>query len=135
MADPDLVRIQRRALEAANGGDFDAMLAAFLPDAVWTSVDLGVTAEGRAAIRVFLGDWIGTFDDFALEIEEGVDLGSGITLAVVLQSGRLTGSDARVQWRFGAVGTWMDGMVAVVTTYSDLDEARAVAKRLAASGG
>ena len=61
-------------------------------------------------------------------------LGSGITFAVVIQRGRLAGSDGRLEWRFGAVGTWIDGAVADVGD-SDVDEARAAAERLAEERG
>jgi hypothetical protein len=44
-------------------------------------------------------------------------------------------NDGRVEWRFAAVGTWIVGLVVNVWTYSDIDEARATAERLAAKRG
>jgi hypothetical protein len=45
------------------------------------------------------------------------------------------GLDFDAMWRFAAVGTWADGLVSRVTTYSDLDDARAAAKRLSEERG
>jgi ketosteroid isomerase-like protein len=36
---PDLVELVRESVEAVNRGDFDAMLNALLPDAVWTAAE------------------------------------------------------------------------------------------------
>jgi hypothetical protein len=64
-----------------------------------------------------------------------LDLGSGVTIAVVGQTGRLAGSSSVVGLRYAAVAVWVDGAIVRITNYSDIDEGRAAAERLAAGGG
>jgi ketosteroid isomerase-like protein len=128
----DLVELMRGAYEASSRREFDAMMSVYGPDSVWDVAPLGLGVySGEVAIRGFFEDWIGTFEEFEIEAEEIVELGGGITLAVVLQGGRPIGSDGHVQWRFAAVSEWVNGLAERTTNYADIDEARAAAERLA----
>ena len=75
---PDLVDLTRRAYEAANRRDFDAMMSVFGPDSV-CNLQLG-TFEGLAAIRSFFEGWRDTYEDYEAEAEDVVDLGNGVVL-------------------------------------------------------
>ena len=66
-----------------------------------------------------------------LHAEEIRDLGDGVTFAVILQRGRVVGSSGSVQLRYASVAEWIDGLIVHNTTYTDIDEARAAAERLA----
>lgn len=129
---PDLVELARRLYDAGNVRDLDAVISFWGPDPVldMSSVGLGVY-EGRATIRGFLEDWIDTYEDFEIDAEEVQDLGHGVTFAVVLQKGRLAGSSAHVQARYGSVGVWAERLAVRITNYADIDEARAAAESLA----
>jgi len=70
-----------------------------------------------------------------LEAEETLDLGQGVGFRVLIQKGRPIGSSGEVQLRYAAVGVWDDGKLARITNYSDIDEARAAAERLAEERG
>jgi ketosteroid isomerase-like protein len=129
---PDLVELVRETVEAGGRGDLDALLAFYAPDAVWDMSNVGMGEfEGLAAIRGFLEDWLGSYEEMQWEAEEIRDLGNGITLAVVLQTGRPVGSTGEVQVRSAGVSTWTDGLVERVTNYADIDEGRSAAERLA----
>ena len=91
--------------------------------------------EGREAIRGLFEDWLGAYEDLEQVIEEFRDLGSGMTLVVLLQRARLNGSTAWVELRYAMVLIWSDGLILRVTTYLDIDEARAAAERLDAERG
>ena len=94
----------------------------------------GFRYEGRAAIRDFLDDWFGSYAELRMEVEESVVLDDGVVLAVVTQEGRPAGVDGRVHVREGWALCWSaDGLLARLMTYTDIDEARAAAGRLAAS--
>jgi hypothetical protein len=54
---------------------------------------------------------------------------------MALQSGRPVGSDGRVQWRYAGLTTWVDGVAVRTTNYTDIDEARVAAERLARERG
>jgi ketosteroid isomerase-like protein len=135
---PDLEELARQARDAVSRRDFDAVVVIFAPDAVFDTAaagGLGGVHEGREAIRDFLEDWIGSFEDFEEVVEEFGDLGNGVTFGVVLQRGRPKGTSGFVEWRFGAVAIWRDGLIERFANYADLDEARAAAERLARERG
>jgi hypothetical protein len=67
--------------------------------------------------------------------EEFCDLGNGVTLTVWRQKGRPLDSIGWVQIRFAGVSIWADGLIERLTTYTDIDEARAAAERLAEERG
>jgi ketosteroid isomerase-like protein len=133
---PELVDLVRHAYEASSHGNYDAMMSVYSPDAIWdmTPVGLGVY-RGYGAIRGFIEDWIGSFSEFEVDPEEILDLGSGVTLAVVVQAGRPAASAGRVEWRYAQVSEWVDGVAAKSTNYLDIDEARAAAERLVQERG
>jgi ketosteroid isomerase-like protein len=129
---PDLVGRWRSSFEAVDRGDVEAALGIWAPDGVWDISPMGLGVyEGLAATRGFFEDWLGNYDEFRIEVEQMIDLGNGVTLAVVVQRGRPVGSDGEVQLRYAAVALWAEGLIVRVTNYGDPDEARAAAERLA----
>jgi ketosteroid isomerase-like protein len=132
----DLVELSRRLEKAVNVGDLDAMLSFFAPDAVWEGQPgLGATFEGMAAIRGFLEDWFASYEELRFEQEEVLDLGNGVVFAVAIQKARLVSSSGDVRQRSGVVALWAEGLIERITNYSDIDQARAAAERLAESRG
>jgi ketosteroid isomerase-like protein len=135
---PDLVELTRRSVQPVNVRDYDAGMRFLAPDAV---LDLSVTAlgtyEGHAAIRALFEEWVSVYDDLQFEFEEVHDLGNGVAFAVAVQNARLAGSTGLVQGRLGTVVVWRDGLIKRITTYpySDIDQARAAAERLAQERG
>ena len=114
------MELLHRTLEAANRRDFEAMAGYFAPDGVWDTTPLGMGVfEGHEAIRTFMADWIGAYEDYTVKAEEVHDLG-GVTFALLLQQGRPSGSR---------------GLAERSTQYTDIDEARAAAERLAQERG
>jgi ketosteroid isomerase-like protein len=133
---PDLEEISRKNFEALNRGDIDAATSVFRPDAVFDASALGLgTYEGLAAIRKRLEEWMGSFEDFEIVSEEFRDLGNGVTLSVHLQKGRPLGSIGFLERRSAAIRIWTDGLIERITLYTDIDEARAAAERLAQEWG
>jgi uncharacterized protein (TIGR02246 family) len=129
---PDLVELVGRAFEAANRRNLDAVASSFAEDATFDGrVD---TLEGRAAIRSFLEEWFGSYEELEFGLEEVRDLGKGIVFAVVIQNGRPVGSAGHLRQSEGWVFVWARGLIARLTTY-DIDEARAAAERLAEERG
>ena len=127
-ATPDLVELVRKQFEALNRRDLDGVMSRVAEDGV---LDGRVNrVEGRAAIRGFLDEWFGAYEELDYELEEVSDLGGGVVFAVAIQDGRLVGSDGRVRQREGWVYLWVGDLIARLTT-SEVDEARAAAERLA----
>jgi ketosteroid isomerase-like protein len=129
---PDLVELTRRAVEAAERGDWDAVMSVFAPHAVWdmSPQRLGIF-EGRPAIRGFLEDWWRAYEELAVEVDEVLDFGNGVGMRVITQRGRLAGSASEVRQRSADVFLWVDGLIESVTAYLDIEEARAAAECLA----
>ena len=133
---PDLAELVRLSVQAASDRDLDLVLTLYAPDAIWDMSPLGMgTFEGHAAIRGFMEDWLGAYEEYAMEAEEIVDLGSGVTFAVLLQRGRLVGSSGEVHLIYGATGVWGNGVMMRSTNYGDIEEARAAGERLARERG
>ena len=128
----------RRADEAAERRDWDAVMSIFAPDAVWDQFGMHVF-DGRAAIRGFFEDWFSAFEGLAMETEEALDLGNGVVFSVINQKGRPVGGTAanagEVRQRSARVGQWSDGLIERVTAYRDINEARTAAERLAEERG
>ena len=126
---PDPVELTRRAFEAVNQRDIDAVMSFFAPDAVLDGRAAGGLYEGRVAIRGFLDDWFGSFAELRMEVEEVVALDDGVLLAVVKQEGRPVGVDGQVHQREGWAIRWSaEGLLVRLTTATDIDEVRAAAE-------
>ncbi len=128
----DLVAHTQGLEHATNARDFDAIVSHFTADAeIDNSVaGLGIL-EGRAAIRGFFEEWIAAYEEYTFEFEEIHDLGGSVALGVANLRGRLPGSTSWVQLRYAAVTIFRDGLIEHQTNYTNIDEARAAAERLA----
>jgi ketosteroid isomerase-like protein len=127
----DLIRLPRLLNEAINRRDWDAVESFYSPDAVDVGVEAIGTFEGAAGTRGYYEDLASSLDDFHVETQEIIDLGNGVTVAVVLVTGHPVGSSAEVEIRYGSVASWTEGMVERLTASMDIDQARADAERLA----
>jgi hypothetical protein len=76
-------------------------------------------------------DWWETFEEDERKLEEFRDLGNGVTFGVLFQRGRPAGSSGFVELRTAIVALWVLGLIERLTVYTDIDEARAAAERLA----
>jgi ketosteroid isomerase-like protein len=127
---PDLAERFERYIAALNERDFDLVERFYASDALFYGRAASYL-EGREAIRSFLEDWFGAYDEFAFEPEEFRDLGNGVAFSVIGQRGRLADSAAWIPDRFAVVFTWTDDLIETVTNFTDAEDARAAAERLA----
>jgi ketosteroid isomerase-like protein len=133
---PDLVELVRQSFEAGNSRDFDAIMSIYALDAVWDMASAGLGMfDGAAAIRRFLEDWIGSYEEYENKLEENRDLGNGVVFAVARLDGRPVEGPGRVQERWAFTAIWAAGMIVRVIARTDIDEARAAAERLAEERG
>lgn len=132
---PDLLELTRQLFEALNKGDFGGLVSSLGPVPVLDVSAWGFgTYEGTRAIRRFLDDWFGSFDEYEREALELLDLGNGVIFAAAVTRGTPKGRRAPVELSGASVFLWKDGRIVRITNYRDLDEARAAASRLAAAG-
>ena len=131
-ATPDLVRLARQGYAAMSRGDLDAVMSLFAADAVYDASIVGIgTFVGAEAVRGFVEDWRRSWEDYRYEEEELLDLGHGVMLSVVRESGRLVGGNGRVEQRAAHLITWTNAKIERFKHYPDLDEARVAAELLA----
>ena len=130
---PDLVGLWQESADAADRRDFDTAMRYFAGDALWEVRPLGIIFDGAAAIRSFLEDWVGSYEEYEYEQEEALDLGNGVVFVLSRLDARPHGSPARVRERWVFTFVWTAGMIVRVTGHTDVDEARAAAERLAES--
>ena len=129
---PDLVEATRQFVQAWSSGDVDLAVSFYAPDAVMDSTQMGMFVyEGHPAIREALKAFVDPYEEFKVTLEEVSDLGNGVLFAIAVSVGRLLGSGGEVQMRGGAVVEWADGLITRTRQYTDIDEARAAAERLA----
>ena len=134
---PDLEELSRRLNEAVNRGDFDTAAAMYTPDAVYDGTPMdGEVTKGRDAIRGFLEEWFGAYEEWEQVAEESRDLGNGVRFGVNRQRARPAGSSGLVELHYAFVAIVRgDSLIERVTYYADIDEARAAAERLAEERG
>jgi ketosteroid isomerase-like protein len=133
-AGTDPVALTRRLLDAAERRDFAGLRGLLAPDAIWEVMSLDTRFEGAAASLAFLEDWLGAYQDYEIEPEEILDLGSGIVFAAVRLAGRpIAGGNWLVRRRPLAL-VWAGGLLVRAAAHAgDLHEGRAAAERLASS--
>ena len=124
---PDLVELWRRQIEAGNHGDIEAMMSFCAPDVVFDLSARGIGVfEGRAACRGFLEDYFGSFEALGVKLGETLALAHGVVFGVVSQQARPVGVAAQVNTRGGWVlGFSADGLMQSLSTYRNIDDARA----------
>ncbi len=132
---PDLVELAVQGFEAMNRRDFAAFESFYAPDASLTLAEMGARFEGPAAIRGFCEDFIGSFEQYEIEVIEVIDLGSGVCFGVHVQRGRPIGSTGLVQMRTAIILLLAEGLVVRQVLDTDIDRARAAAERLAEERG
>jgi hypothetical protein len=84
-------------------------MASYGPESVWDTSALGFgTHRCVDVIRRNLEEWTAIYEDFEVEIEENLDLGSGVILFVTRQRGRVAGSSGYVEFRYACATEWTD---------------------------
>jgi ketosteroid isomerase-like protein len=131
-----LVELVQRSVDAVNRRDFDQFAGFLRSDSVWdlSPMALGIY-EGSSAVLAFVEDWNGSYEEFELVLEEVRDLGNEVVFAVVLQRARLTNSTAEFRMRYASVNSRAARVFERITNYTDVDEARSAAERLAQERG
>jgi ketosteroid isomerase-like protein len=119
------VELVRRAYEAFERGDIEAIVADVHPDVVTWAHPRGEEGryEGRDGVRRFIEDWLEPFEEFSMVTEEFRDAGGGKVLVRTLQTGRGRGSGVPVEDRFWLLHRVRDGKAFRIDLYGDETEA------------
>jgi len=121
------VDVVRRMLQAFADGGLDAVDEFVDPDIDWRAAEGAVDdvgeMHGPVAVRRYVQDWIDTFDDFSVVVEELRDVGDDRVVAIQRLSGRAKLSGTETDLRYAVVSTVHDGKVVRVREYLSIDEA------------
>jgi hypothetical protein len=133
---PDLEEI-RSWVEAGSYNEFAAFIERYYAaDALLDMGDVGLgPCEGLPATLGFLKEYWSMWEEHHHHLEDAVDLGHAVWYVVIREDGRMKGADAPVRARGAWVSVWDDGKIVRNTGYTDLDDARAAAERLAEERG
>ena len=122
------VEVFKRAIDAINRPDAEALLSELDPQVEWHSAILiamgGEQAiyRGHAGVREWLRDLYETLSEFHLEYSEIRDLGDR-TVAIGRIRARGTASEAEIESPHGAVAEFKNGKGVRIQTFFDPKEA------------
>ncbi len=110
------VALARRAVDALNRRDFDALLVFLSPDVVWEALEgvsgIGELYRGRAEVR----EWIAlmlenTEEGIHIEIEQMADLGDDRVFIAVVLTARRRGSGVQFEYRTWQIVWFAEGLI------------------------
>jgi ketosteroid isomerase-like protein len=110
------VALVRKAIDALNRRDFDAMLAFLSPDVVWEALEgvsgIGELFRGRAEVR----EWIAlmlenTEEGVHAEVKQMADLGDDRVFIAVALTARRKGSGVPFEYRTWQIVWFANGLV------------------------
>jgi uncharacterized protein len=119
----------REVIDAINRGDVDAFLAHTRADFEWEVLEASPLAgsyRGRDEVRAYVEEWLSTFDEVRLNIEELVELDEQV-LVVIRGSVRGKASGVEVRNHFSQLWTMSGGTPAAMREYPSREEALAAA--------
>ena len=114
------VEVVRRMLQAFADRGPDAMAEFWDPDIDWRAAEGAIDdvgeMHGPVAVRRYIQDWIDTFDDFSVAVEDLQDVGDDRVFAIQRLNGRakLSGTE---------IDTVRDGKVVRGREYLKVEEA------------
>ena len=121
------VEVVRRMLQAFADGGPDAMAEFWDPDIDWRAAEGAIDdvgeMHGPVAVRRYVQDWIDTFDDFTVAVEDLRDVGDDRVLAIQRLNGRAKLSGTEIDLRYAVVNTVRDGKVVRGREYLEVEEA------------
>jgi ketosteroid isomerase-like protein len=115
------VKLVREIIEALNRGDVDGMLERMHPDFEWRPLEASPAAggvyRGHEQVRGYVEDWLTTFDNLRLDLEEPTEVADRV-IAVVYGHGRGRASGLQLDTRFCQVWTVRGGTAVGMEEYA-----------------
>ena len=88
----------------------------------YAPLDINGVYHGKEAATSLLEKWVGSWSDFEFEIDEIVDAGTSLVLAI-RESGRGIGSGTPMENRYAMVWQFLSDRIVRATTYDSMAEA------------
>jgi ketosteroid isomerase-like protein len=124
------VEIVRRAFEEFTRGGWEPLFdSLWAPEIVWDMspsdiAGLGIY-HGHDEVRSFFEDWFSTFpfDEWEQELEDLIDCGDQVVVALTRQRGRGSASGVSVELEYAQVVTLRESKIVRVVVYTDRTQA------------
>jgi ketosteroid isomerase-like protein len=121
------VGVVRDSLKALDDGGVGAIAEFWHPEISWRAIegaldDVG-DMEGIEAARLYVQDWLDTFDDFSVVPEELLDIDDDRVIAIQRASGRAKLSGIETQLRYAVLYALLGGRIVRYREYADRREA------------
>src|SRR6476620_10379904 len=109
------VALARKAIEALNRGEFDALLPFLSPDVEWEALEavsgIGQLYRGRAGVREWIElMWENAEDGVHIEIGQIEDFGDARVFIAVVITARRRGSGLPLEYRTWQIVSFADGL-------------------------
>ena len=115
------VQLVHEIVEALNRGDVDGMLERMDPDFEWRPLESSPVAggvyRGHEQVRRYVEDWLGTFDDLRIVLEEPTEIADHVVVEVH-GHGRGRASGLQLDNRFCQVWTVRGGAATGMEEYA-----------------
>ena len=110
------VALARKAIDALNRGDLDALLAFLSPDVVWEALEgvpgIGELYRGRAGVQEWIElMWENAQEGVHIEIEQITDLGDDRVFIAVVPTARRRGSGVPFEYRTWQIVWFADALI------------------------
>ena len=124
------VEIVRAAFEEFTRGGWEPLFGTFWgPEIVWDMSPADIaglgTYQGYDEVRSFFEDWFSTFpfDEWEQDVEDVIDCGDQVVVALTRQRGRGSASRVSVELEYAQVVTLREGKIVRVVVYTDRERA------------
>jgi ketosteroid isomerase-like protein len=125
------VDIVRRAVAFVAAQDLDGLLSLVDPG-VSVRLQIGEVCDGRDAVARWLREWLSTWEDYSLELEQCFDAGDRV-VAFICQRGRGRASGVEIDQHPALVFRVRDGQIIEWRVYVDREQALVAAGLAAGS--
>jgi ketosteroid isomerase-like protein len=124
------VEIVRRGFEAFTRGGWEPLFGTvWAPEIVSDMSPAGIAGlgvyHGFDELRSFFEDWFGTFpfEDWEQEVDDIIDCGDEVVVALTRQRGRGSASGVSVELEYAQVITFREGKIVRSVVYTDRGQA------------
>ena len=124
------MEVFRRDFEEFTRGGWEPLFGAvWAPEIVWDMSPAGIAGlgvyHGYGELRSFFEDWFSTFpfDEWEQELDDVIDCGDEVIVALTRQRGRGSASGVNVELEYAQVITFRDGKIVRAVLCTDREQA------------
>jgi len=117
------LELVRRAWEAWQRGDIDALFEVWDRDIVWDTTHFQdwpeSTYEGHEGVRRFLSEWLELWDEYEAGVDESLATRDGRVISLAWQRGKGHQSGLEMDIEWAQIATFRDGKITRIDNYDN----------------